>query len=261
MPKFSANLTMMFQEAPFLDRFAAAAGAGFKAVEFMFPYDYPVAELKEKLSANGLELVLFNLPPGNWAAGDRGVANDPRRAAEFRDGVAKATEYAGQLKVPRLNCMSGKKLADIPEDEQLRTLAANLRYAAEALAKAGVKLVVEPINFRDMPGFILNTSGQGFALMDEVNHPNLYLQYDVYHAQRMEGELVNTIAKNVARIGHIQIADNPGRHEPGTGEINYHTVFKAIDDSGYNGHVGLEYIPAKGTVEGLSWISAYGYKL
>lgn len=261
MPKFAANLTMMFQEVPFMQRFAAAAKAGFKAVEYMFPYDYPAKDIKEQLTANKLEQVLFNLPPGDWAAGDRGIAGDPRRVVEFRDGVAKAISYAKELGVPRLNCMAGKTLADVPEAEQRATMVANLRYAADALAKAGIKLVVEPINYRDMPGFAINTSSQGFALLDEVNHPNIYLQYDIYHAQRMEGEIVNTLEKNIARIEHIQLADLPGRHEPGTGEINYAFVFKAIDRIGYKGWIGCEYIPANGTVEGLGWIAAFGYKL
>jgi hydroxypyruvate isomerase len=261
MPKFAANLTMMFQEVPFMQRFSAAAKAGFKAVEYMFPYDYPAADIKKELTANNLQQVLFNLPAGNFAAGDRGIVSDPNRVAEFRDSVAKAISYAKELGVPRLNCMAGKKLADVSEEKQHATMVDNLRYAADVLAKAGIKLMVEPINYRDMPGFILNTSIQGFALLDEVNHPNLYLQYDIYHAQRLEGELVNTIEKNIARIEHIQLADNPGRHEPGTGEINYPFVFKAIDKCGYQGWIGCEYIPAAGTVEGLGWIAACGYKL
>lgn len=261
MPKFSANLTMMFQEVPFMQRFAAAAKAGFKAVEFMFPYDYSVSELKKELSVNKLELVLFNLPAGNWAGGDRGIAVDPRRVAEFKDGVEKAISYARELGVPRVNCLVGKTLADVSEKEQRATLVANLRYAADALAKAGIRLLVEPLNFRDMPGFTLFTTRQVFELLDEVDHANIYLQYDIYHAQRVEGELIGTLEKNLARVGHIQIADNPGRHEPGTGEINYPFVFKAIDKCGYSGWVGCEYVPAKGTEEGLGWIAACGYKL
>lgn len=261
MPKFSANLSMMFNELPFKERFASAAHTGFKAVEFMFPYEYPVQEIKDLLDSNNLSLVLFNLPAGNWAAGDRGVAVDPRRREEFRAGVAKAVEYAKALGTPRLNCLVGKVLADVPETEQQAALIENLRFAADALAAASLTLLVEPLNDKDMAGFTLSTTKQVFDVIEAVNRPNVRLQYDVYHAQRMEGELVGTLRREIARIGHIQIADNPGRHEPGTGEINYRFVFNAIDEIGYAGHVGLEYIPAGKTVEGLSWIADMGYSL
>jgi len=261
MPKFSANLSMMFTEVPFTERFAAAAQAGFKAVEFMFPYDYPIQEVKDLLDKNKLSLVLFNLPAGNWAAGDRGVAVDPRRVEEFRSGVAKAVEYAKALGTPRVNCLVGKKLADVSEAEQQKTLVANLAFAADACAAAALTLLIEPLNAKDMPGFTLSTTSQVFAVIEAVNRPNVRLQYDIYHAQRMEGELVNILRKEIARIGHIQIADNPGRHEPGTGEINYRFVFAAIDEVGYAGHVGLEYVPAGKTAEGLSWLADFGYKL
>lgn len=261
MPKFSANLSMMFTEVPFTERFAAAAAAGFKAVEFMFPYDYPAQEVKNLLDKNNLSLVLFNLPAGNWTAGDRGVAVDPRRVEEFRAGVTMAVEYAKVLGTPRLNCLVGKKLQDISDSEQQTALIENLRFAADALAAANLTLLVEPLNAKDMPGFTLSTTCQVFAVIEAVNRPNVKLQYDVYHAQRMEGELVGTLRKELARIGHIQIADTPGRHEPGTGEINYRFVFAAMDEVGYAGHVGLEYIPAAGTVAGLSWLADFGYKL
>ena len=261
MPKFSANLSMMFTEVPFTERFAAAAKAGFKAVEFMSPYEYPIQEIKDLLDKNKLSLVLFNLPAGNWAAGDRGVAVDPRRGEEFRAGVAKAVEYAKALGTPRMNCLVGKKLADVPEAEQKAALIENLRFAADALAAASLTLLVEPLNGKDMPGFTLNTTNQVFDVIEAVNRPNVRLQYDVYHAQRMEGELVATLRREIARIGHIQIADNPGRHEPGTGEINYRFVFAAIDEVGYAGHVGLEYVPVGKTAEGLSWLADFGYSL
>jgi hydroxypyruvate isomerase len=252
---------MMFGEVPFLERFDAAGKAGFKAVEFMFPYEYPAQEIKDLLDKNNLALVLFNLPAGNWAAGDRGIAVDPRRVGEFRASVAKAVEYAKILGTPRLNCLVGKKLTDIPEAEQLATMVENIKFAADALAAASLVLLIEHLNAKDMPGFTLSTTRQVLDVIEAANHPNVRLQYDVYHAQRMEGELVGTLRKEIARIGHIQIADNPGRHEPGTGEINYPFVFSAMDEAGYTGYVGLEYVPASGTVAGLSWINNLGFKL
>jgi hydroxypyruvate isomerase len=262
MPKFAANLTMLFTEVPFLDRFEAAAAAGFKAVEFLFPYDYPAEQLQEKLRKNGLKLVLCNLPAGNWAAGDRGIAADPRRQDEFRAGVAKAVLYAEALGVEQLNCLAGKTVADVSVEAQQKALAENVRFAADELAKAGRKLLVEHINTRDIPGFFLATTKQVLDLLAAVDRPNVYLQYDMYHAQRMEGELVGTLTANLDKIAHIQIADNPGRHQPGTGEINYRHVFAAIDKSGYQGYIGLEYVPGEGgTVPTLAWAGEYGYKL
>lgn len=261
MPKFSANLTMMFQEFPFMERFAAAAKAGFKAVEFMSPYDYPVQDLQKELVSNGLKLVLFNLPAGNWANGDRGIAVDPSRQAEFQAGVHKAVEYAKALGVPQVNCLVGKKMTDVPETEQRRAMLENLRFAAETLATAGIKLLVEHLNSRDMPGFALNTTAQVLEVLDEVGNANIYLQYDVYHAQRMEGELSGILRANLARISHIQIADNPGRHQPGTGEINYRWLLADFDAAGYNGYIGLEYIPTSGSTASLGWVAEYGYSL
>ena len=261
MPIFSANITMMFQEVSFMDRFAAAAKAGFKAVEFMFPYDYPIADLQKVLKDNGQKLVLFNLPAGNWAAGDRGIAVDPARQAEFQAGVKKAAEYAKALGVPQVNCLVGKKMADVPAAEQRRVLVENLRWAAEYLAKAGVKLLVEHLNSRDMPGFTLTTTALVLEVLDEVAHANAFLQYDVYHAQRMEGELAAILRTNLPRISHIQIADNPGRHQPGTGEINYRWLLADFDAAGYKGYVGLEYIPTPDSVSSLDWVAEYGYSL
>ena len=258
MPKFSANLSMMFQEVPFPERFAASAKAGFKAVEFMFPYEYSIEELQKVLKTTDQKIVLFNLPAGNWAGGDRGIAVDPARTAEFAAGVAKAAEYAKTLGVPQVNCLVGKKLADVPAAEQHRTLVANLRLAADAMAKIGVKLLVEPLNSRDMPGFTLNTTAQVLELLAEIDHANIFLQYDVYHAQRMEGELAGILRNNLAKIAHIQIADNPGRHEPGTGEINFPAVFRHLDVIGYTGLVGCEYTPKAGTVDGLVWREQMG---
>lgn len=261
MLKFSANITMMFQEVPFMERFAAAAKAGFKAVEFMFPYDYPVADLKKALMDNQLKLVLFNLPAGNWAGGDRGIAGDPARREEFKAGVQKAVEYAKALDVPQVNCLVGKTLASVPAEKQRQTMVENLRYAAEALAKVHVKLLVEHLNARDMVGFSLTTTAQVLSVLDEVGHSNAFLQYDVYHAQRMEGELANILRTNLARISHIQIADNPGRHQPGTGEINYRWLLADFESAGYAGYVGLEYVPTPDSLASLAWLAEYGYSL
>jgi hydroxypyruvate isomerase len=254
MPRFAANLTMLFNELPFLDRFEAAAKAGFKAVEFLFPYPYAVGELKDRLTANGLTLVLHNLPPGDWDGGERGIACLPDRVAEFRDSVGRAIEYGSALGVPQMNCLAGKAPAGVSDATLRDTFVANLRYAAAELKKAGIKLLIEPINIHDIPGFYLNYTKQAVALIDEVGSDNLFVQYDIYHAQRMEGELIATMQKHLARIGHIQLADNPGRNEPGTGEIHYGNVFKALDRMGYAGWIGCEYKPATTTEAGLGWL-------
>jgi hydroxypyruvate isomerase len=261
MPKFSANLSMMFQEAPFLDRFGAAAKAGFKAVEFMFPYEYAATDLRRVLSDNGLALVLINMPAGNFAAGERGFAVDPARREEFRDAVSLAVKYAQALGVPQVNCLVGKRLADVSVAHQREALVANLRFAAETFAGAGVRLLVEHLNTRDTPGFALDTTAKVLDVLDEVAHPNAYLQYDVYHAQRMEGELAGTLRTHLPRIAHIQIADNPGRHQPGTGEINYRWLLAEFLSTGYDGHIGLEYAPTPDSVGSLGWIGEYGYSL
>ena len=256
MPQFAANLTMLFNEHPFLDRFEAAAKAGFKAVEFLFPYAYPVAELQQRLKANGLKLVLHNLPAGDWDAGDRGLACDPKRVDEFRAGVARGIEYGTALAVPHLNCLAGKAPAGVDDGTLRRTFVANLRFAAAEFKKARLNLLIEPINRFDIPGFYLNTTAQALSILDEVGADNAYVQYDIYHAQRMEGELANTLSAQLARIGHIQLADNPGRNEPGTGEINYAFLFKHLDRIGYKGWIGCEYKPAARTEDGLGWIQA-----
>ena len=254
MPRFAANLTMLFNEVPFLDRFERAAKAGFKAVEFLFPYPYAIVDLKDRLSANGLALVLHNLPAGNWDGGERGIACLPDRVGEFREGVARAIEYGTALGAPQLNCLAGKKPQGFSDATIRDTFVGNLRFAAAELKKVGIKLVMEPINTYDIPGFYLNTTAQALALIDEVGSDNLFVQYDIYHAQRMEGELVATMTKHLARIAHIQLADNPGRNEPGTGEINYDFVFKALDRIGYPGWIGCEYKPATTTEAGLGWL-------
>ena len=254
MPRFAANLTMLFNEVPFLDRFERAAKAGFKAVEFLFPYDFPVEEIKARLDANGLQLILHNLPAGDWAGGERGIACLPGREKEFRDGIGRAIEYASALGVPQLNCLAGKAQAGVASAELKHTLVENLRCAAQGLKVHGLKLLIEPINTFDIPGFFVNRTDQALAILDEVGADNAFVQYDIYHAQRMEGELAATMQKHLARIGHIQLADNPGRNEPGTGEIAYGNVFKALDRMGYTGWIGCEYKPATTTQAGLGWL-------
>jgi hydroxypyruvate isomerase len=256
MPKFAANLTMLFNEVPFLDRFERAAQSGFDAVEFLFPYAWPAHEIKSRLDANGLQLVLHNLPAGDWDAGERGIGCLPERVDEFRDGVLRAIDYAGALGVKQLNCLAGKAPAGADAALLRKTFVANLRHAAGALKQAGIRLLIEPINTFDIPGFYLNRSAQALSIIDEADSDNLFLQYDIYHAQRMEGELAATLEKHLARIAHVQLADNPGRHEPGTGEINYPFLFAHLDRIGYRGHVGCEYKPTTTTEAGLGWMKA-----
>ncbi len=254
MPRFAANLTMLFTEVPFLDRFERAAKAGFTAVEFLFPYAFATADIQARLRDNGLKLVLHNLPAGDWDAGERGIACLPGREAEFRAGVAKAIEVGSALGVPQVNCLAGKAPAGADDALLRRTFVENLRFAAAALKEAGIRLVIEPINNYDIPGFWLNKTDKALSVMDEVGSDNLFLQYDIYHAQRYEGELAATLARHLARIGHIQLADNPGRNEPGTGEINYAFLFRHLDRIGYTGWIGCEYKPATTTEAGLGWL-------
>ena len=254
MPQFAANLTMLFNEAPFLERFERASKAGFKAVEFLFPYAFSAAEIKELLDQHQLKLVLHNLPAGDWDAGERGIACHPHRVEEFRNGVAKAIQYAKVLGVQQLNCLSGKAPEGVDQKVLHATFVDNLRFAAAELKKANLNLLIEPINTFDIPGFFLSTTKQASEVLAEVGASNLLIQYDIYHAQRMEGELANTIEKNLSKIGHIQLADNPGRNEPGTGEINYAYLFKFLDRIGYQGWIGCEYKPASSTEAGLGWI-------
>ena len=256
MPKFAANLTMLFNELPFLDRFEAAAKADFKAVEFLFPYAWPAQEIKQRLDAHGLTLVLHNLPAGNWEAGERGIACHPDRVDEFRTGVGTAISYAKALGVSQLNCLAGKAPAGVSESVLNETLVSNLRFAAAELKQAGLRLLIEPINTFDIPGFYLTGTAQAVALLDAVGADNAFVQYDIYHAQRMEGELAATMQKQLGRIGHIQLADNPGRNEPGTGEINYPFLFAHLDRIGYDGWIGCEYKPATTTQAGLGWRQA-----
>jgi len=255
MIRFAANLTMLFTEFPFIERFEQASKAGFKAVEFLFPYGIPAEEIKAKLDQYHLKLVLHNLPAGHWDGGERGIACLPDRIEEFKTGVAEAIRYAGILGVDQLNCLAGKVPAGVDHSLLHQTFVSNLRYAAAELKKHHLKLLVEPINQYDIPGFYLCSTQQAISILDEVGADNLFLQYDIYHAQRMEGELANTITKYFHRIAHMQLADNPGRNEPGTGEINYPYLFSFLEKIGYTGWVGCEYKPASDTLSGLSWMT------
>lgn len=257
MPRFAANLTMLFNEVPFLERFALAKTGGFKAVEFLFPYAFNIQDIQSALDRNALKLVLHNLPAGDWDAGERGIACLPDRVAEFRSGVAKAIDYACALGVPQLNCLAGKVTEGVDPKKLHDTFVDNLQYAASEFKKVSLKLLIEPINTFDIPGFYLSRTEQGIAILDAVGADNAFLQYDIYHAQRMEGELGNTIQKYFNRIGHIQLADNPGRHEPGTGEIHYAYLFDLLESLGYGGYIGCEYKPLKTTEAGLGWMGHY----
>lgn len=254
MPRFCANLTMMFNEVPFLDRFAAAARAGFDSVEFLFPYDHPAADIRARLDEHGLTQILFNAPPGDWAAGERGLASLPGRTAEFRDAMARALDYAAALDCRLVHCMAGIPGPDVPAATAAGLFATNLAWAAERALAAGVRIVIEPINGRDMPGFHLNTMAQGAAVVDAIGRDRLGLQFDVYHCQVTEGDITRRLERHMDVIAHIQIADVPDRHEPGTGEIGWGHVFATMDRLGYAGHVGLEYRPAGDTVAGLQWL-------
>jgi hydroxypyruvate isomerase len=254
MPQFAANLTMLFNESPFLDRFEKAANSGFHAVEFLFPYAFSAQDIKQKLEQNKLQLVLHNLPAGDWDTGERGIACLPDRVAEFQAGVTKAIEYDEELGVKHLNCLAGKIPAGVDAELLRKTFVSNLRYASAELKKANIKLLIEPINTFDIPGFYLSKTQQAIDILEEVGSDNLFIQYDIYHAQRMEGELCKTLENNLSKIAHIQLADNPGRNEPGTGEINYTHLFQFIDRIGYKGWIGCEYKPATNTEAGLGWI-------
>ena len=258
MVRFAANISTLFTEVPFLERFTRAKAAGFERVEFQFPYDAPADDVARAVADAGLGVELFNLPPGNFAAGERGIANDPRRRSEFEEGIDRALEYAAALGVEKINCLVGLRRDDVADDEQWAAVRANLTSAAERLSAAGIRLLVEPLNPFDMPTFLLVSPSAGFDLVAEVGHPNLSVQYDVYHAQRTEGNVSDTICRRIGEIGHIQIADSPGRGEPGTGELNWPYVFEQIDSFGYDGWVGVEYFPSeKDTELSLGWLGDY----
>jgi 2-dehydrotetronate isomerase len=258
MPNFAANLSFLYQEIPFLDRFEAARRSGFKAVEYLFPYDFPPETIAERLTRNGLVQALFNMPPGDWQEGERGIAALPGREPEFRDGVAEALRYAAATGCRTVHAMAGLSPQGVERAEAERVYTENLRYAAERLASQGVTLVIEPINTRDMPGYFLNTTKEGMAVIDRVGHPNLKLQLDLYHAQVMEGDLAHKIRALAGQYAHVQIAGNPGRNEPDTGEIHYPFLFDLLDEVGYPGWVGCEYRPKGETEAGLGWAKRYG---
>ena len=257
MPKLAANLSMLFTELDFMARFEAAAKAGFKGVEYLFPYDFSSEEIKAELDKNDLTQVLFNLPAGDWAKGERGIACLPDRVEEFRRGVDKAIDYAKKLGCKQVNCLSGIMPEGLTMEIAEQTLAENLKYAADKLQAENIRFVVEAINTQDMPGFCVSTTSQALRIIESVGSDNLSFQYDIYHMQIMEGNLARTLSDNLASIGHVQLADNPGRHEPGTGEINYGFLFKHLDSIGYQGWVGCEYVPENGTEAGLTWLKDY----
>ena len=256
MPNFAANLTMMFTEVPFPQRFAAAAHAGFKAVEFLFPYAYPVADVTRWLKDNQLKSALFNMPPGDWEAGERGIASLPGREQEFAAGVDKAIEYALSMGTPTIHAMAGLLPEGADREWHRAVFIDNLGLAARKLAAHGLTLVIEPINTRDMSGYFLTTQAEGHAIREEIGEPNLKVQMDFYHAQIMEGDLSMTLKDNFAGVGHIQIASVPERHEPDEGEVNYPHLFALLDELGYSGWVGCEYRPRGRTEDGLAWFRA-----
>lgn len=258
MLDFAVNLSMLFTELTFMERFSAARAAGFNAVEVQYPYEWDRLDIKNELQKNKLQMVLFNLPSGDLVSGDIGIAANPFRSEEFRAGVHKALEWATDLDVLRLNCAVGKKIKQCSRDRQIQTLVDNLRYGAKVLGEKGIQLMIEPLNHYDVPDILVATSNEALNIIAQVNMPNVYLQYDTYHAQREEGELAGLLHRHIEKIGHIQIADNPGRHQPGTGEINYQFLLREIDRSGYQGIVSLEYNPFPDTLTSLSWLKEWG---
>jgi 2-dehydrotetronate isomerase len=259
MPKFAANLSMMFQEIPnFLDRFDTAAKAGFKGVEFLFPYDHPPEAVAERLKRNNLTLALFNTVPGDWAGGERGLAALPGREQQFRDGVDLAITYAKAAGCKTLHTMAGLWPEGRDKAEGERVYIENLRWAADRVKPHGITAIIEPINTRDIPGYFLNYTGQACRIIDAVGRDNLQLQLDLYHVQIMEGDLATKMRALAGRYPHVQIAGNPGRHEPDVGEINYPYLFDLFDEIGYGGWIGCEYRPKGETLAGLGWAKRYG---
>ena len=257
MPKLAANLSLLFPQIDFLDRFAAAARAGFGFVEYQLPYAWPSDAVAERARAAGVQVVLHNLPAGDAARGERGIACLPERRNEFREGVERAIEYATAARCPRLNCLAGVTAPDAPRAHHFETLVENVKFAAARLAAAGIELVIEPVNTRTVPGFFLTSSRQALEVLDAAGVANARLQYDIFHMQIMEGDLARTIERLLPRIGHIQLADVPDRHEPGTGEIHFDFLLPQIDRMGYSGFIGCEYNPLGDTVEGLTWAKRY----
>ena len=256
MPQFAANITMMFNEVPFPQRFAAAAQAGFRAVEFLFPYDYAPQQVAGWLRENALDVVLFNLPPGDWAAGERGISSLPGREEEFKAGVELGLAYALVLGVPRVHMMAGLVPTGVDAQTRRDTYLDNLRHAAGVFAEHGIEVLIEPINGRDMPGYFLQSQTQAHGLREAAGAPNVKVQMDFYHAQIVEGDLASTFRKYADAIGHVQIASVPLRHEPDDGEVNYPYLFRLLDELGYTGWVGCEYRPRGRTEDGLGWLAA-----
>ena len=254
MPRFAANLSMLYPQHEFLDRFAAAAADGFEAVEYLFPYDFSAQEIQQRMSENGLVQALFNAPPGDWAAGERGIASLPGREEEFRSGIARALEYAAVLGNDRIHVMAGLLPSEDLRERHHAVYVQNLAYAAEQAAKAGITILIEPINTRDMSGFFLNRQDQAQAICKEVGAANLKVQFDFYHCQIVEGDVISKLRRDFAGVGHIQIAGVPDRHEPNLGELNYAWLFDEIDRLGYTGWIGCEYRPKGDTSEGLQWL-------
>lgn len=252
--KFAANLSMLYPDRPFLERFAAARTAGFTAVEFLFPYEFGYQAIRQRLDEYGLQVVLFNIFPGDIAAGERGFLSQPGRQPDFRRTMEEALAYAQALQSPRIHVMVGNRLPEVAYQAQFDTILENLAWAAPLAATAGVTLLVEPLNATDQPRYLIHSTADGMAIVEAVNHPNLRLQYDVYHAQMTEGNLITTIKRLLPWIGHIQISDVPGRHEPGLGEINYPAIFAVLEAIGYQGHIGLEYNPSGDTDQSLAWL-------
>jgi hydroxypyruvate isomerase len=256
MPRFAANLTMMYNEHPFIERFAAAAKDGFKAVEFLFPYEFAASELKVRLDAHGLAQVLFNAPPGDWAGGERGIAALPGREDEFKRGIDTALEYAAVLGNRKVQLMAGV-IANNDRARHRDVYLRNIAYAAQAARSAGITILIEPINTRDMPGYFLNRQDDAHAICRELDASNLRVQFDCYHCQIVEGDLATKLKRDIAGIGHIQVAGVPERHEPDVGEVNYPYLFELIDALGYDGWIGCEYRPRAGTSAGLGWFSGH----
>ena len=257
MVNLAANLSMMFNEVGFMERFKKASDSKFKGVEYLFPYDFPKEDISNELNGNNLEQVLFDLPAGDWENGDRGIAVDPNKKNEFKEGVGLALEYAELLNPQNLTCLVGKAPSNVSDNEARSILIENLSYAATETKKAGIKLLVEPINTLDIPGYWLHNTKKAIEIIKEVNNSNLLLQYDIYHMQIMEGNIINTISSNINMIGHMQLADNPGRHEPGTGELNYPVIFEKLDQMGYEKWIGCEYVPIADSVSGLVWANTF----
>jgi len=256
MPRFAANLSMMYNEVPFLERFAACAADGFAAVEFLFPYAHPARQIRDELDRHGLQQVLFNAPPGDFEAGERGIASLPGRQEEFREGIDRAIEYAKALDCPRVHVMAGLVRRESERVAQREIYVENLAWAAKRLGEAGLMTLIEPINTRDIPGFLLNTQADAHAIVERIGAANLKVQMDLYHCQIVEGDLATRIRKYLTGVGHIQIAGVPQRHEPDLGEVNYPYLFALLDELGYDGWIGCEYRPRAGTSAGLGWLRA-----